>query len=266
MNIQCQGLPANHFPLKPATTYWNLATDGNERNMVKSKGFPLLPYFSSTIDSITGKTVDKGILDTGDWQEATSFYRAMKLYIGLSRVRKADDILLTGLLSPALFANGDFPWPTKLIEHLRRQNKDIDKEEVTRVSAMDTKRFLLKDQHFYCRGCQTTHIAGDFFTMPMTPENKQAWFDALFDTIIKPGTARVCKKSVAQHTCTQCKQEKMRSSFTESAWRHRYTRNAVCMECQQTTLTSAVAQHTCTKCKQEKMRSSFTERDRKSVV
>ena len=156
MSVQCPGLPENHFPLSPATTYWNLPSEPGERMQVKSIGFPLIPYFSSTIDSITGKTVDKGIMDTGDWTESTSYYRAMKIYIALSRVKKADDILLTNMLSPCLFRCGPFPWPTRLMQHMRQDGQELKPEEHVAIQKMDSKRFLLKDMSWWCKKCGKT--------------------------------------------------------------------------------------------------------------
>ena len=115
LETQCEGLPENHLPKKPGTTYWDLSKDLANLYKVKSQGFPIIPYFSSTIDSITGKTLDKANLDTGNWSDAATFYTAMKLYIGLSRVKTANDILLTGMLNPAMFTSSPSPRPHRLM-------------------------------------------------------------------------------------------------------------------------------------------------------
>ena len=109
LQTQCEGLPENHFPMNRGTTYWDPSNDPANSYKIKSEGFPMTPYFSLTTDSITGKTVDKAKLDTGNWRDAVIFDTAMRLYTGLSRVNTANDILLTGLLGPAIFTNGPCP-------------------------------------------------------------------------------------------------------------------------------------------------------------
>ena len=81
LEAQCDGLPKNDFPMKGVTTYWDLSNDPGDQYKLKSEGFPIIPYFSSIIDSITGKEMDKAKLDTGDWKDSTTFYMSMRMYI-----------------------------------------------------------------------------------------------------------------------------------------------------------------------------------------
>ena len=61
---------------------------------------------------------------------------AMTMYIRLSRVQAANDILLTNVISPILFTNGPFPWPNRLMLHLR---------EHVEIDQMYAKSIILKN-------------------------------------------------------------------------------------------------------------------------
>ena len=50
----------------------------------------------------------------------------MKGYIALSRVRDADSILIAQSFSPKLFAQGPQPFPTLLLQVLRKEVDDPD--------------------------------------------------------------------------------------------------------------------------------------------
>eukprot|EP00973_Karenia_brevis_P077123 10711235-Karenia_brevis.AAC.1 len=83
---------------------------------IHTVGFAISPYFSSAIDSITGRAVDKAIVDLQQWEASTRYSTAMKAYIALSRVRKANDIFIADIISPTLFRCGPHPWPTTLLQ------------------------------------------------------------------------------------------------------------------------------------------------------
>ena len=63
--------------------------------------------------------MDTALVDLGSVGVVPSFTRAMKGYIALSRVKKADDLLLAQPFSPALFRQGKQPWATLLLASLR---------------------------------------------------------------------------------------------------------------------------------------------------
>eukprot|EP00973_Karenia_brevis_P062593 8702699-Karenia_brevis.AAC.1 len=68
------GLPKVHFPVLPTSTQWTLYEDVT----IKSKGFALQPHFASRIDSITGRTLCKAMVDLGSWRHNTSYATDMK--------------------------------------------------------------------------------------------------------------------------------------------------------------------------------------------
>ena len=63
----------------------------------------MVPNYSTTIGGAAGKTMDSALADLGAVSVVPSFARAMRGYIALSRVRRADDLLLVQPFSPALF-------------------------------------------------------------------------------------------------------------------------------------------------------------------
>ena len=108
---------------------------------IHTKGFAVSPYFSSTIDSITGRNLDKGIVDLPPWEAPTKYSSAMKAYIALSRVRKADDILIAHIMSPTLFSCGAHPWPTRLLQVLRRERERPDSMECKTLEQQNRTSF-----------------------------------------------------------------------------------------------------------------------------
>ena len=62
------GLPEGVFPIVPRTTDWNLYSSSDTTVTIHTRGYAVSPYYSSTIDSITGRTVDKAIVDIPEWQ------------------------------------------------------------------------------------------------------------------------------------------------------------------------------------------------------
>ena len=54
----------------------------------------VVPNFSMTADSATGKIIDTPIADVGEIREKSSFKRGKKEYITSFRVRKVQDLCL----------------------------------------------------------------------------------------------------------------------------------------------------------------------------
>ena len=140
---QYPGMPHNCFPLSPVTVYWTLDQEGEIQ--ISRKGFPIVPNFSITVDSATGKTLETALPDLDDIGAVPTFKKAMKGYIGLSRVKRAHDIYLPRAFSPALFRQGEQPWPTLLLEFLRG-NRGIAnlQEDTASTNKQSKKKTLLK--------------------------------------------------------------------------------------------------------------------------
>ena len=85
MPKQYDGLPHNWFPLTAVSVKWSLGY-GDDQAIIQRQGFPVVPNFSSTVHSATGRTLNSAIVDIGAVKEMPSFNTAMKGYIALSRV------------------------------------------------------------------------------------------------------------------------------------------------------------------------------------
>ena len=152
MKKQYPGMDHNQFPLSPVTVWWTLDQEGEIQ--IRRRGFPLVPNFSMTVDSATGKTLDTSLADLGDITVVPTFARAMKGYIALSRVRKAQDLYLPQPFSPALFRQGPQPWPSLLLEYLRG-TADISQLEERAAAAKRSAREkqLLNSLFWTCASC-----------------------------------------------------------------------------------------------------------------
>ena len=80
----------------------------------------------------------------------------MKLYIGLSRVKTANDILLTGMLNPAMFTNGPFPWPQRLMQHLLIPGKQLARWEPEDIDKKYARNYLIKHKKLVVQKVQST--------------------------------------------------------------------------------------------------------------
>ena len=206
MKKQYPGMPENCFPLSPVTVYWNLDTVGEIQ--IRRRGFPIVPNFSMTVDSATGKTLDTAIADLGDLSVLPTFSRAMKGYIALSRVRRVQDLYLPQPFSPALFRQQEQPWPTCLMSFLRgeKENKDLLTE------ADDTKAKFTRRPHlpstfvWECNSCKVS-LLPDKFLPPGLPTKNGFWFERYWTDILEPGYTRVCKdcrSDVRRLQCSEC--------------------------------------------------------------
>ena len=110
------------YALTPRRVTWAVdARPGNEGgcNQIHRTGFLLVPDFASTIHAITGQELDHEILDLKSFSESVSEEQQMMAYIGLSRVKRADGLLLADPFSPCLFQQGKVIGPTVLMHCLR---------------------------------------------------------------------------------------------------------------------------------------------------
>ena len=110
------------YALTPRRVTWAVdKRPGNEQscNEIRRTGFPLVPDFASTIHAITGQELEHEILDLKSFSESVSEEQQMMAYIGLSRVKRADGLLLADPFSPCLFQQGKVIGPTVLMHHLR---------------------------------------------------------------------------------------------------------------------------------------------------
>ena len=96
-------LPHGVFPLKPSSQTWVVNESSKAR--VHRKGFPLVPDFASTAFMMQGTTLDAEIADCGNALTTPGLTEMLTTYVILSRIRKADSLLLLQAFSPYLFQN-----------------------------------------------------------------------------------------------------------------------------------------------------------------
>ena len=77
-------LPPKWFPLKAESCTWSL-DHANNINITR-RGFALVPDFSTTIHSATGRTLTSSIVDLDDFAAKPNPSATMKAYIALSRL------------------------------------------------------------------------------------------------------------------------------------------------------------------------------------
>lgn len=125
------------YPFKPVQRPWFI----NKKNMVKAtrKGFALFPDFACTNHIAQGVTLTAAILDCGEFLDEPSLKDMLAAYVALSRVRRADDMLLPRACSSRLFHHGPPPGPHILIR-LRRGEIDAEAAASEYEDSMATYR------------------------------------------------------------------------------------------------------------------------------
>ena len=91
------------------------------KTKVARRGFTLVPDFACTGFMIQGQTLNAEIADCGDIVSLSGLTEMITSYVILSRVRKADHLLLMRAFSPYLFRLGDAPGPACLLKLLRHK-------------------------------------------------------------------------------------------------------------------------------------------------
>ena len=80
------------YPMKPTTKTWVLNKQTDAR--IERKGFQLIPDYACTAHLIQGMTLEGIMADCGDVMDAPNLKRMLAAYVAMSRVRKADALLI----------------------------------------------------------------------------------------------------------------------------------------------------------------------------
>ena len=106
------------YPLKVTGKVWNIS----EGTKMKAKrlGFQIVPDFGQTAHSVQGASLATVIVDCLKVDLYTKTTEMLAAYIGLSRVRRKEALLIAEPFSPALFCHGQPPGPEILMKVLRR--------------------------------------------------------------------------------------------------------------------------------------------------
>ena len=113
------GLAEGVFPLKAVTREWEL--NKATKTKVSRKGFTLVPNFACTGFMMQGETLKAELADCGDITALPGLTEMLTTYVILSRVRKADGLLLMRAFSPYLFRLGEPTGPYCLLKFLRKR-------------------------------------------------------------------------------------------------------------------------------------------------
>ena len=105
------------YIMKPKIREW--ARDKAGFAKVRRLGFAIVPEFGGTIHGYCGETLDAILLDLLEWHRKPAMEDMHKAYVGRSRTRQTDHMLLVQPYSPHLFRQGEMPGPTILMDVLR---------------------------------------------------------------------------------------------------------------------------------------------------
>ena len=125
---QIDDLEVGVYPLMPSNNPWIVS----EATKIKAKrrGFRILPDFSATAHMMQGATLLAAIVDCLEAGHCSMASDMLAVYIGLSRVRTKEALLIPQPFSPGLFCHGPPPGPEILMKVLHRElpADDADKD------------------------------------------------------------------------------------------------------------------------------------------
>lgn len=128
------------FPLGAVSRVWHLSDSGSK---VSRKGFTLVPDYASTGFIMQGETLRAKIAECGDIFSVPGMKDILTTYVILSRVKKADHLLLLRAISPNLFRFGSPPGPACLIKHLQSRFDTSARLDSLRYTKNDATRDCL---------------------------------------------------------------------------------------------------------------------------
>ena len=106
------------YPLKVTGKVWNISE--NTKMKAKRWGWCFVPDFGQTAHSVQGASLKAVIVDCLKVDICSRETEMLAAYIGLSRVRRKEALLIAEPFSPALFCHGQPPGPDILMKVLRQ--------------------------------------------------------------------------------------------------------------------------------------------------
>ena len=132
------GLEPGVFPLKAVTRDWELNRE--TKTKIARKGFTLVPNFACTGFMMQGETLKAELADCGGVTGNPGLTEMITNYVILSRVPRADSLLLMRAFSPTLFTHGRPPGPYCLQKLLRSRFSSDEQTLPTKSHTMETQR------------------------------------------------------------------------------------------------------------------------------
>ena len=114
---QVADLEPGVYPLEVTRKDWFIC----EHTKVKAKrnGFQVVPDFSATAHMLQGATLLAALVDCLEAGHTSRLTDMLAAYVGLSRAKLKETVLITQPFSPGLFAHGPPPGPHILMRLLR---------------------------------------------------------------------------------------------------------------------------------------------------
>ena len=107
------------YPMNVAGKVWNIS-EGTKMK-AKRRGFQFVPDFGQTAHSVQGASLAAVIVDCLAVDLCSKTTEMLAAYIGLSRTRRKEALLIAEPFSPALFCQGKPPGPDLIMKVLRRE-------------------------------------------------------------------------------------------------------------------------------------------------
>ena len=116
---QVDDLEKGVYPMKVTGKIWNIS-EGTKMK-AKRRGFQVVPDFGQTAHSVQGASLAAVIVDCLAVDICPKETEMLAAYIGLSRVRRKEALLIAEPFSPALFCQGQPAGPEILMKVLHRK-------------------------------------------------------------------------------------------------------------------------------------------------
>ena len=177
-----------------------------------------MPDFASTIHAITGQELDHEILDLKSFSESVSEEQQMMAYIGLSRVKRADGLLLADPFSPCLFQQGKVIGPTVLMHYLRGKIPEKALKETLEdlAESRQERKPTLHNMKWACGRCGEAKTYDHYTALDTEDRHFLSKYQEL---ILQRGAWRVCLSCSKGRSevifCAICQHDRPRSQFEE---------------------------------------------------
>ncbi|CAJ1374097.1 unnamed protein product [Effrenium voratum] len=185
----CPDLAVGQYPLGPQTVRWSVDTAAPGRKpvlWVRRSQIPLRPALALTAHGALGLTLEKAIVDLQLSAEMSS----VGSYVALSRVRRAEDVLIFRPFARGLLARGPAPGPVVLLKWLSGEPVDW--------SVLDTTDGGTKE----CSRCGRKRPSASF----AAPDGNAATSAA------SAAVCQVCRRG--EKTCVACHVRKEKADFS----------------------------------------------------
>ena len=122
------------YPMKATGKIWKVSEATNIK--ARRTGFQIVPDFGQTAHSMQGASLASVIVDCLPLDHCPKATDMLAAYIGLSRVRTKEALLIAEAFSPALFVQGQPPGPDILMKVMRREITADDSQQDSCCSSL----------------------------------------------------------------------------------------------------------------------------------